>query len=284
MTSFSPSRFFLVLKRDVLENRTGYLRLFAGIYLGCLGLQFGHYFSPSLNGPAPGAAAQTDAVLAERMAVSMLTFFSLVLVWFLAQMLSNYRTQALRTTNLLLPATNAEKYLSRLLLYTVGALLLLVVSYVAADVTRVALFPLLGHSYGLSLGATAAAAGRLWHGYFAEFGVTYSDGTSSVWPMLLLTFMTLWSYSCYVLGSAVFRRRPFLFTTLSLLALLVLLGLSVNFVDDHFTLTFTSEHEVKTRFLPATACVFAALTGLNHWLAYRLFCRIQIIPRKWLRK
>lgn len=277
MKDFEFKRFGRVLRRDILENRTKTLRAFASLYLANLAVIGFNLYGPSrdgLNGFMPGSDF-AEKMLLSKVAAFVLMLFAFVFYFSVSQTFSNLRTKQMRIASLMLPATNLEKYLSRLLQSTLGYAVAFFAAFVLADLTRMLLFPLLGHSFG-------SLVPYLTESLFNGFPWTVSQlnetdyGIVGWWWLALGVSYVLWLLSYYLLGSAVFRRRAFLYSLLVLIGAFIAFGLGVDFI--HHTMNLRIRFTAHA--VPYVACVLTALACFNVWLSYRLFKRIQVIPRK----
>ena len=94
------------------------------------------------------------------------------------------------------------------------------------------------------------------------------------------------SHATYILGGALFRKSPFVLTTLVMFVLSVLVGqvLHDSQVMNEITLV---DYNMQTG-LYVSPWVWIAgtvnylLALLFYWLSYKLFCRMQVINNKWL--
>nr|CRY94992.1 hypothetical protein [uncultured prokaryote] len=140
MNNFNMKRFGQVLKLDIYQNSRTYLNMAAGCFIAHLLSQLACFYVAKLNLAVTVYSAlaqehnQHSAMTASLVVCCLITFFSFLLgaslLW------NNLGTKEQRITYLMLPATNLEKYLSRLLLCTVGMLGINAVAFFAADVLR----------------------------------------------------------------------------------------------------------------------------------------------------
>lgn len=281
MKNFEFKRFGRVLSRDIQENRTKNLRAFFSLYVANLAIIGFNFYTPSRYGLPDMDKALGESLLLGKTNGVITMFFFFLFYFVLSQTFSNFRTKQLRISNLMLPATNLEKYLSRVVQSTFVYAVAFCVAFVLADLTRMMLFPLWGHSFG-------SLVPNMWQGVcdlfsywcYADFGRSLG-GTTVGWFVVFGIAFYLWSFSCYLLGGAFFRKRAFLYTILLLVGSGILLGLAVDFGRNTLGIHFVI---VKGTAMPLLACLFGVLTCLNVWLSYRLFKRMQVIPRKILRK
>ena len=214
MKNFDFGRFGHVLRLDVQQNRRRYLKYLAICYLACLIAEFILFYKPSRYGSDFVAVTINSAA----------NSFILIQFWMMlagaSTLFENLKTKGGRQAELTLPATNAEKFLSRYLLSTVGFLALFLTGFVAADLTRMAVVPLLGHS----LPSTVPAFFETLFGRSDSLITINGEAVSRalcVRIYLLATLGMILTHACYLVGSALLRKNVFVLTSLALFALIV---------------------------------------------------------------
>lgn len=170
-----------------------------------------------------------------------------------------------RQTLLMLPASNLEKYLMR---YSTWILLVPIVllAFFAADLIQYVVNWLVGRDYTTFVTT---------HFLFDEHLVSWR---THVWNELSEDgafnhyFTGLWLHSVYALGATFFRSHKFnaLFTTI--VVLVGLLGWIWLFGGESKEVVASSSYTVDY-------IIWSALTVLNFWLSYKLFCRTQVIGK-----
>lgn len=162
---------------------------------------------------------------------------------------SNLSGQQGRAMQLMLPASNIEKFIVRLLFCTIGALSVI----------------LLAHALGIGLYYATLKftdAADFHYGLMSSYGLLASK--------VNLYILFLLCYSCYFLGAVYWKRHSFIKSlTLHIVASPLLLILVA------WTLRFTSEY--CHNFI-VVLCLL--LLGACWWLIYRKFRRIQIMWRE----
>lgn len=279
MKNFDFRRCGLLLKRDLLGNRKWHLRLLIGAFIACFIVELLSFYKASVYGRTlavrPGDARP---LLMEQASAAFLLLFLFLYVAMASFTFDVLKTKGQRIEYTMLPATNLEKYLSRLFLAIIVWPVAALVTFVAADLVRMLTFPLLGHSFPSLLP------------YFAGY---VADGASYFWSILscrgyshddalLLWFCILFFFSvhgAYLLGSAFFRKQPFILTSVAGIALFVLL----NFLMAMFKVDRPLVHSqyglaVSLSLLIAMEVCFIVFC---YWLSYRLFSRVQVIQHKW---
>lgn len=188
-----------------------------------------------------------------------------------------------RIAILMLPASNMEKFVARLLLCTVGVWLLNVVCILLSDGLR----QLVYHWSDNPLGS---ALPYLWE-FISDRGTAFvqvmddpftaghNPGWWSAAFALAASFMT---YSFFLLGSAVFRKQAFILTGLCGVAITLAGAYVAGTVAGLFEYSYTQEELIA--FLVYCVPVFTIiqlLLGIGFvWLSYRLFARMTVVRRK----
>ncbi len=176
---------------------------------------------------------------------------------------------------LMLPASQLEKYTASYLLTLVLELAVIAVSFVVADVVNYLVMLLLNSDKAtlvtLSLFNQVSDSNE-----YATAGEVVAD---------VLAFW--WIHSLYLLGGTFFRKRNWIFTTLTLIVAFLVAGGGLTFVTwktlnllygDYFRIVFIDGAEGY--FGWGLAILTSALIVLNYWLSYRFYKRIQLIGHK----
>ena len=144
MKNFSIQRFGVLLRYDIVQNLRSYVFLMLGLFLAHFFAQLSVYYF-SLKGWTQLSEGKVDSVLSDAYACAwVVTLMSMVLG--LSFSFANLKSKSKRIAYLMLPASNLEKYLSRVLIFTVGIVVLNVVTFFVADVARmVALLAMPAH-------------------------------------------------------------------------------------------------------------------------------------------
>lgn len=184
------------------------------------------------------------------------------------------RTKQQRIAFLMLPATNKEKYWSRVAVVMAQGFVLSTICLVAADLVQMLVSLVFsGNAYSI----------------WAHLPHDYSEPTTILENIAIISVCT-WSMSAYILGGTVFRRMPFVMTTLVWNVLWILFGITiVSFVFKFAEwLEFFDKYEIEfwwgteNTLMCGLAVVATAFTVFNMWLSYRLFCRLDINAKKLL--
>lgn len=274
MKNFNLNRFGHVVRLDVQTHRKRYVKYLLVLYIASLFVELVNFYKPSRYGTEHvGATLDTAAQL-------FTVFMSWAMLVGASTLFENLKTKGGRQAELTLPATNLERFLSRYLIVTVGIFVLFLAGFVAADLTRMAVMPLLGHS----LPSALPAFFDLWLG--PDDHILTIDGAPVSRMLyaqlcLMVTLGMVLTHACYLAGSSLLRKNAFVLTTLVLFALLVFTGwFTVEAIGHRFEVftSLTSEWQ-----LGCVNFVLLALIVGCYWLTWRRFCRIQVITRKWWR-
>ena len=176
---------------------------------------------------------------------------------------------------LMLPASKLEKYTASYLLTLVQGLAAIAVSFVVADVVNYLVMLLLNSDKAtlvtLSLFNQVSDSNE-----YATAGEVVAD---------VLAFW--WIHSLYLLGGTFFRKRNWIFTTLTLIVAFLVVGGGLTFVTwktlnllygDYFRIVFVDGSEGYIGW--GLAILTSAFIVLNYWLSYRFYKRIQLIGHK----
>ena len=195
----------------------------------------------------------------------------------------NMKTKASRSLFLMLPATNMEKFTSRLLYTVLGTSLMIVASWIIADIIQFVF------SLFLTPGMQGSLVGTAFEELFLKDNFDSShfvvrNGTSvlgQTFPVGMFLFsLTLFTHSFFTLGGTVFRKSATLLTICSSFILMFLTVLISSFVDADVLRHLVQSMEPNT-FGWLMVMVLLLLSAFNYWAAYKLFTHMQIINNKW---
>lgn len=165
----------------------------------------------------------------------------------------------------LIPASNLEKFLVRYIVPTVILLAMAIVSVLIGD--------LLQYIVGMIIQREPLQliTVELWKGITGPWNLP--DGT-----ILFVCVLLFWIHTIYLLGANFFRNVKYnwAFTSLFMLLLFIVIGQIVPTLAHHpgrILISACNEHPLP--FIIG----FLAVSTLNIWLSYKLFCRRQIIGR-----
>ena len=277
--TFSLRRLWMVMKRDITADGMLYLGIFLGMVVLLTFLQL-EFFKIDLtnqnvsifeyyivNGYIDKAISQVS------FGIWQISFPVLVLYLFLmTATLCNPLTKKKSAINyLMLPASCAEKYVSRILITIVATLVMAVLVLFLADLARMAIVATLPRFANIPAECntfvtddTLATLGRIFSkSYYAYEGVPY--------PLVVnytLVVFYVYCHSLVLLGASIFRFYIARFAPFSVFLYLVFLVSDTTILDDMML-----RHPVPT------LIVFAILTLFNWWLTYYYFSHKMIVRR-----
>lgn len=284
MKNFDMRRFGSLLKFDLVQNARSYAAFAVGALLAHLLGQIGifcmfHHVSGSVSWRA--ATALDDGV-----GLFFVTTFFVLLVG-VSMTFDVLSTKLKRTDYLLLPASRAEKFVSRLLILTVGVWLMNALVFCLADVLRMLFFSCwawIDGSASVSIPSCIPAVWRWTVDGMSELGhvavgVSVQGQNLSSFDMGVMC-STLAVYAFYLLGSIVFRRRAFIYTSL---VRVVLLFAGLKLLSCVKTALYFCWPELRAEadtWLAVWSVGSLLMAGLFVWTAWRIFCRTGLVRRK----
>lgn len=285
MERFNIKRFGNVLKWDFMNNWKYTLWLFLVmivVFTCMLGLV---YFDASAetNIEVTQTIINTEASICN-------AILSFIVLAGASRMFLPLKDKQSATALLALPASNMEKFLSRVVNIIFLWTALGIIAFLCADALQMVLAKLLGAKNVVS--GTAAFIDiskylRLDFDYWAKD--THLHINLFLIPLLILT--------TYMLGSILFRRRQFWVTTVIIFAINVIAVIAIANIGIAIEPWLKEHHEQimdfmlrhfdgplgLLRFAIHTAEVIAGITAVVFtWLTYRLFKRAQVINNKFL--
>lgn len=202
-----------------------------------------------------------------------LFFLAFAMLFCASYLFSFLKTKPQRSTYLMLPASNMEKYLVSFLYAVVLMFIGTFVAYCVADTLRMLLDLITGRVviWGVPY-------------FFEPFNFYDAPWLLIVWAIGIM----LYFHSVYILGGTLFRKLAPLLTSILVVIgfFLVMWGIraSSGWIDWHaFPKSYNFEGEPVFHWLFYVLIVLAyLLTAIHYWLSYRIFCRMQVINHKWL--
>lgn len=202
--------------------------------------------------------------------------FALLFAFFLlcgSWIFSNMKTKEQRIMFKMLPASYLEKFLVRymyvLILWGIGV----IVAFCLADMARILICEIAGIEWCQS------GIPMFMRNFYTNDMINIEKTdlpaltvTANVWAV--------WVHSAYVLGGTFFRRKQFVFTSLTHFVLgMAVLWIFAKAADntDKFQVLMSMEDMAYI-----ASAILAALTVFNYWLSFRLFKRMQVINNKWV--
>ena len=272
MKSFEWNRFHKMLLWTFENTKGNLLRM--GIIM-TIAFFLCEEFVLSMVTFSTGNGSENDLAIAMALSVSGFMVGFTCLYFGASTMFANTRHKKQAISFLMHPASNLEKYLSRWTYVTISWPVVLIVSFFAADYFRVLFNMLMGWDATTSFISMWCDDSVFGGGNLMKFISYMSPSRIMAGIILMLTIM--WTHSFYILGSAFFRRHPFILTSLVLMAIQICLAVAGHGIDNYdidVSLTIIDRCTIIAMEL--------ALIALNYWASYKLFKRTNVINNKWI--
>lgn len=205
--NFNLTRFYYVAKRDCLEHGKDFLKMWGGMFLG--------FFFISLLTAFP-YFLHYDATF-EYTIVASISFFAAYIFTLIgaSSIFSDLKTKQARINYYMLPATSAEKYVSRLIQSTLLVVIGVIVAFLAADVLNWVIRAMVREGGDL---VTLHLLDQLDQFEFMQANLIEETDTQIIiqpgaflFPLPFLLFLS--AEATYILGGTLFRRYAFILTT-----------------------------------------------------------------------
>ncbi len=305
--TFSFSRFGRVLKRDLVENRKRYLTALFIFFIGLLGFQLAQVNDYLLH------SSRIEGIDFFNNYIDTVTiFFCFVLALALCCSASEIsiamKTKEKAMNYLMMPATNLEKFLSRVSIAIVGVFIMALVALILSDVVRILFLPIFDSEHVAEY--CRFTFPQVISNLFDPFKAVFENGSTTnavivndevltpVWSfgmcfmaVVCIVLSGLWSHSVFLLGGCIWRKGALLKTIASAMIIsLLVLWLLVNIAPSidvwaenrlapWLEQRFETEEDLLRVGFPIVAFLNLAFVVFNWWLAYRLFSRKQMISR-----
>ena len=264
MKKFDINRFGKVMSRLILVRRRSIIKLFAGFLIGffviaIMFFPFFHWFAMSdtdirirLWGNSPFISV-----------VFAMSFF--IIATFI---ISDLGKRQQRINEMMLPATNLEKFLARVILVSVVYPLLIAIAFIAADGLQQLTTMLIFYGGRASLVAT-------WYEYCQSLRI----GS----PLWVRAEIVLFTNSFALLGGMFFRKAAWLKTLISLFVIIIGIAISLTtfayLLYEHTDYELVLDDNTLTTVISNLICI--GLTVLMYWSSYKLYTRLQVINNRW---
>ena len=282
MSTFNTTRFGQALKCQFVLGRKMWIRLF-GIFTFVLfmaGLFWTRVQGTNYDYMLENWSAE-DLYRNYNHDVEQTVFFGVIFFCFsllfgASFLFSSMKDTRKRSAFLLWPVSNLEKYVVNLLLSIFWLAIITVGAYLLADTLRV---------------FVDWATGRIVIWGFPKLAEPFAQNAAfehwqSAWMFFTWVF---YIHSLFIVGGTLFRRQQFLFTSMSIIVVGILLIMILNQIHpdwefisgtwDEKTHTYNQTFHPFFYILNTTLC---ALIVFHYWASYKLFTRMQVINNKWL--
>ena len=276
METFNIQRFGNVCTRLVMLRKREYFNIFLAITL------FVALSCIFACNPFSGEAKETlEYAYSFFQVVGSIYAFAVVLIIVNgANIIRDLKTKQQRIDELVLPATNLEKFTARVLASTVLVLILAAAGIVAGDILQMLINMLLhkGTFGSISLYATKQMYSMMETNILAIENVAHK-------PIRFMFVLTLISSNAfYLLGGMVFRKTAWLKTTLAVIVISI--ALFSMFVGYAYVVYGYTNYVV---YMPEwmqdswfNITLLIVQTCACYYFAYRIYCRLQAINTRWL--
>jgi hypothetical protein len=216
-----------------------------------------------------------------------------------------FKTKGYATNYLMMPATNMEKFLSRVFINVVMVIVMAYVALFLADLARmlyVAITDAEGF-YGFTIPTVWSELIETFSSFYRTGGGVWgptADGTvrivgfSAFYGIVNVTAMVaffLFVHSLFILGGCIWRKAAIIkiwITQLVVTSAVVWIFVKLEpyvlpWLGDMLTSLFETEQQAGITLLSIAIPVLLALTALNWWLSFRLFSRKQAVAPQHLR-
>lgn len=276
METFNIQRFGNVCTRLVMLRKREYFNIFLAITL------FVALSCIFACNPFSGEAKETlEYAYSFFQVVGSIYVFAVVLIIVNgANIIRDLKTKQQRIDELVLPATNLEKFTARVLASTVLVLILAAAGVVAGDILQMLINMLLhkGTFGSISLYATKQMYSMMETNILAIENVAHK-------PIRFMFLLTLISGNAfYLLGGMLFRKTAWLKTTLAVIVIsIALFSMFVGYAYVVYGYTnyvvYTPEWMQDSWF---NITLLIVQTCACYYFAYRIYCRLQAINTRWL--
>lgn len=276
METFNIQRFGNVCTRLVMLRKREYFNIFLAITL------FVALSCIFACNPFSGEAKETlEYAYSFFQVVGSIYVFAVVLIIVNgANIIRDLKTKQQRIDELVLPATNLEKFTARVLASTVLVLILAAAGIVAGDILQMLINMLLhkGTFGSISLYATKQMYSMMETNILAIENVVHK-------PIRFMFVLTLISSNAfYLLGGMLFRKTAWLKTTLAVIVISI--ALFSMFVGYAYVVYGYTNYVV---YMPEwmqdswfNITLLIVQTCACYYFAYRIYCRLQAINTRWL--
>ncbi|SDM03570.1 hypothetical protein SAMN04487899_11417 [Segatella bryantii] len=203
--------------------------------------------------------------------------FFTFMIFMQSSILNNVRNKQQTIDFLTLPASNFEKFISRIMfvtLYYVGAF---VVGLIAADVLQW-LFSLLFFPFD----QTGFVITHIQFFSNTTIGNSFIESTDLLsWLLGFMLFLgVIYIHSVYILGGTFFRKQAWVLTSITMFFLTIFIASVLDKSDFNINLADMSSSGLEI-IVSIFDVIIVGLIAFNYWLAYRIFTHIQVINNKW---
>lgn len=277
MKNFDIKRFGQLLRYDAVTYNRSYLKYGIGIFLCHLIMQMlvTYGMTNSIHFMTPDTEV---TVYATDLGVAF-AFTIIMLAIAMSLAFANLSTKPGRISYLMLPVSNLEKFLSRVLIFSIGFVIANTVAFVLADLLRMLLLFYMDGHVGLVMSYIPRFCQDVMDGT-TKIYTFFSNSDDGVWPLIFKTAYGILAptFIClmFLLGGICFKKAAFVKTSVIMLLLSFLLGLvRVNLGSQPI------RTEPSTFRLAISAFISLIFVAGAVWLCYHAFKKVTVVSRKW---
>lgn len=270
MNTFNFQRFTRMLAWDIATNRQRIIKqvIAFSIVLLAIALFVTHAFSLVDYQDETVFVAQLEQV------VALSSFFFFLVVSVAPSLIFNgvNQNRQIRLSFLMVPSSNVEKYVSRIITTFVTYVLTYIAAFFIADLAQWLISLILHPSQKMFMSEL-----------LFDFGLlarhNYNPGYTTFFEWYMMMAFNIWLISLYMLGGTLFRRYAWLFVSV-----VVIMGVifAVSLMKEMGVLYNWDWHFTKEQICTTVSGVCTVFAILNIFLSFRLFKRLQLINNKWL--
>ena len=185
----------------------------------------------------------------------------------------NLKTKTYRESFLMLPASNLEKYMARLLLIVIVSIVELTIILIATDAIQLAFSYIINPGFHVSI--TLPIIHKILDTpLFTRWGEQ---------DAIFYSFF-IFAHSFCTLGGTFYRKMAPLSTFVTGLVLFMVFGYTIQRMAHAGLLDFLTPYNDGHNYVWTTVlCIFfLALSAFNYWASYKIFTRMQVISNKWI--
>ncbi|GAB6976108.1 hypothetical protein [Prevotella falsenii] len=276
MENFNIQRFGNVCSRLVMIRKQEYLRTFLELMLVFT------FLSVFACNPFKLEALSNEAYQLAFLNISGL--FGIISVIYIvlggSMIISDLKTKQQKIDELLLPASNLEKFVARAIGSTLLVVVILVVAFFVADLLQM-LINMLLHK-GTFASMTVMAKDTIMK--TRNFDITPYMGESGMSISMTMTLLILTPNAFYILGGMLFRKSAWLKTSLALVLLsIIVFSLFVGYgylVYKYTDYVVYIPEWISNKWFSLIFNIVQIV--VCYYFAYRIYCRLQAINTRWL--
>lgn len=276
MENFNIQRFGNVCSRLVMIRKKEYFKMFLGLMLAftlCCVLACNPFRLEALS--------DEDCKLALLNISGFIGTISVIYVALSgAMIISDLKTKQQKVDELILPATNLEKFVARAIGSTLLAVIILVVAFFVADLLQM-LINMLLHK-GTFASITVAVKDTIMN--WEELDTLDVEKEKSMLVSISMVMTLFATNAYYILGGMLFRKSAWLKASLAFVLLtIIVFSLFIGYAYLVYKYTDYVVYIPDWLNNEWSLAIFSTIqTLVCYYFAYRIYCRLQAINTRWL--